>query len=62
MEAKAAADIFRVCKENNVALSLRYERLLKLLEVKEVAVSMFIRLFEVETLFEGEIKEFFKKK
>ncbi len=61
MEAKAAADIFRVCKENNVPLSQRYERLLKQLQVKEVAGSMFIRLIEVETLFEGEIKEFFNE-
>ena len=61
MEAKAAGDIFRVCKENDVQLSKRYENLLKLLQVPEVARLVFIRLMELERIFYREIKEFFKE-
>lgn len=61
LEAKAATDILRACKENDVQLSQRYEELLKLLQVPEVARSMFARLLEVKEIFSVEIKEFFRE-
>lgn len=61
LEAKAATDILRVCKENGVQLSQRYEELLKLMQVPEVARSMFARLLEVRAIFSVEIKNFFKE-
>jgi hypothetical protein len=61
LEAKVGAEIYRVCLENDVYLSPRYEELLKLMQVPEVARSMFARLLEVKTIFSVEIKKFFRE-
>jgi len=58
--SKTAAEIIRVCKENDVELSPQYEKLIKLLQVPEVERSMLARLLEIERIFNDEITEFFK--
>ncbi len=60
-DANKASEIYRACEEKGVELTEQFEELLKLLQVPEIAQSMFSRFLEVKIIFSPQIKEFFNE-